>query len=138
MSAHRTMPKASAAARRTLTRSGAGLWAPADWIARAARAAMRIVLTRIPLLSRGGVAAPSIECCEATVDGADGVVLVNRLIFLTSTTPTPPRLRLRAIALALRGLRRGLVLERVINDAPSSRRDLNLVRCKVAIRAAWR
>src|SRR5437870_10059856 len=79
-----------------------------------------------PLLSRGGVAAPSIECCEATVDGADGVVLVNRLIFLTSTTPTPPRLR------------RGLVLERVINDAPSSRRDLNLVRCKVAIRAAWR
>src|SRR5437667_12142796 len=85
-----------------------------------------------PLLSRGGVAAASIECCEATVDGADGVVLVNRLIFLTSTTPTPPLLRLRAIALALRGLRRGLVLERVINDAPSSRRDLNLVRCKVA------
>ena len=30
-------------------------------------------------LNRGGVAAPSKECCEATVDGADGVVLVNEI-----------------------------------------------------------
>ena len=35
--------------------------------------------TLTPLLSQGGVAAPSIECCEATADGAAGVVLVSEI-----------------------------------------------------------
>ena len=42
----------------------------------------------IPLLSRGGVAAPSIECCEATVHGADGVVLVKQMDFFDQHHPS--------------------------------------------------
>src|SRR5881398_1363592 len=40
-----------------------------------------------PLLSRGGVAARQRKSCEATLTRVDGVVLIKRLILLTSTTP---------------------------------------------------
>src|SRR5207302_160371 len=42
---------------------------------------------KTPLLSRGGVAARQRKSCEATLARADGVVLIKRLILLTSTTP---------------------------------------------------
>ena len=37
-----------------------------------------------PLLSRGGVAARQRKSCEATLARADGVVLIKRMILLTS------------------------------------------------------
>jgi hypothetical protein len=40
-----------------------------------------------PLLSRGGVAARQGKSCEATLARADGVVLIKKMISLTSTTP---------------------------------------------------
>ena len=44
-----------------------------------------------PLLSRGGVAAPSRKCREASFDGADGVVLVKKILFVVErTTPSAP------------------------------------------------
>ena len=58
------------------------------------------VRTAAPLLSRGGVAARQRKSCEATLARADGVVLIKKMILLTSTTPAaatasafPPRLR---------------------------------------------
>src|SRR5207249_1336771 len=42
---------------------------------------------RNTLLSRGGVAARQRKSCEATLARADGLVLVTRTIFWTSTTP---------------------------------------------------
>ena len=76
-------------------------------------------------LKRGGVAAPLSKCCEATFEGADGVVLVKKISLNEPPRPrlirclrdifvdgaaTPPSLRLRAIALALRVPRRGILL----------------------------
>src|SRR5437868_2960568 len=47
-----------------------------------------------PLLSRGGVDATLRKCCEATFDGADGVVLVQKNSRrLTNTTFTAARYR---------------------------------------------
>jgi hypothetical protein len=46
-----------------------------------------IYIEAAPLLSRGGVAARQKKSCEATLARADGVVLVNRWVLLTSTTP---------------------------------------------------
>src|SRR2546422_5235782 len=44
-----------------------------------------------PLLSRGGVAAPSSKCREASFDGADGVVSVKKILFVVErTTPSAP------------------------------------------------
>src|SRR5437016_14157183 len=48
-----------------------------------------------PLLSRGGVDATSIKCREASFDGADGVVVVNKI---SGRGPTPPRLRGNKVA----------------------------------------
>jgi protein ImuB len=46
---------------------------------------------KTPLLSRGGVAAPSEKCGEATFEGADGVVLVKQF---SGSLNQPPRPRL--------------------------------------------
>ena len=46
------------------------------------------VVTRTPLLSRGGVAARSRKSREASLARADGVVLVKN--FRTNTTPSAP------------------------------------------------
>src|SRR5438093_11758939 len=51
------------------------------------RAAKRIADSAAPLLSRGGVAARQGKSCEATLARADGVVLIKKIILLTSTTP---------------------------------------------------
>src|SRR5437762_13527509 len=47
-----------------------------------------VVIKTNPLLSRGGVDATSSKCCEATFDGADGVVLVHKMYWLINTTPS--------------------------------------------------
>ena len=43
---------------------------------------------KAPLLSRGGVAATSTRCREASFDGADEVVLVKKTNLFTNTTPS--------------------------------------------------
>src|SRR5437762_9583019 len=58
---------------------------------------------RIPLLGKGGVAAPSIKCCEATLAGADGVVRSTiRLSAAERTTPAAPNVKV-ASHLLIRG-----------------------------------
>ena len=56
-----------------------------------------------PLLSRGGVAAPSRKCREASLDGADGVVLIKKIYSWLNEPPRPRRIRcLREILLMAR------------------------------------
>src|SRR2546427_9606078 len=44
-----------------------------------------------PLLGKGGVAAPSKRCCEATKSGADGVVRSREIVLeFERTTPSAP------------------------------------------------
>src|SRR3989475_992711 len=44
-----------------------------------------------PLLGKGGVAAPSKRCCEATLAGADGVVRSREIVLeFERTTPSAP------------------------------------------------
>src|SRR5207249_10996056 len=66
---------------------------PAYWTIWKASTGTTFAETIIPLLSRGGVAAPSIECCEATVDGADGVVLVNEISGCWTNHPVRANIR---------------------------------------------
>src|SRR5438094_303578 len=66
---------------------------PAYWTIWKASTGTTFAETIIPLLSRGGEAAPSIECCEATVDGADGVVLVNEISGCWTNHPVRANIR---------------------------------------------